>query len=445
MATAKATERHDNIEAFASTHLVPALRTKGWWGPGQVVCDYCKGLLLPGDRKSMEPIAARLDPEHVQGKHASIQRFITDSKWDHRVLLRAAREATLPFLLAQGGLEGWLVDDTSFPKRGRCSVGVANQYCGERGIVTNCQSVVTVNLANQQSSLPTAYHLFLPQEWTKSAERRRLTGIPSDITFQSKPEIAIQLIDQLIAEDTPAAPIVADAGYGDSGVFRKALEDRGLSFMVGIRSSILMWKGGQGPLPPVESHSGRGRRSTRPRLDPKQPPIPVMDLAKALPCDAWQIVEWREGSRGPMRSRFAACRGLVPGPMVSKTRYAFIHPEQWLLVEWPEDEPEPIRFWLSNFPPRTQLLALVRLAKLRWRIEQDYEELKGELGLGHFEGRTWAGFHHHGACCLAAYAFLVAERARVFPPTIRELLGSPEPPFPKTRSWRTSPYPPRTP
>lgn len=433
------------VVAFASALLVPALRKANWWGPEQVVCDYCRGLALPGERKSMEPMAARLAPGSTQAKHASLQRFITDSVWDHRAILRGARDYALPFLLSRGALEAWVVDDTSFPKRGSCSVGVANQYCGERGIVANCQSVVTINLANQFASLPTAYRLFLPKEWTQNSARRRMTGIPEDMKFLSKPEIALGLIDDLIAEGTDLAPVVADAGYGDSGAFRKGLADRGLSFMVGVRSSILAWKEGQGPLPPRRRRPKRGRYSQCFRPNPKQPTRKVLVLAQGLPKTAWRSIEWREGSKGPLTSRFAACRVLVPGLLRSKGNYVFIHPEQWLLVEWPLESPSPVRFWLSNLPANTSLRALVQVAKLRWRVERDYQELKGELGLGHFEGRTWAGFHHHGSCCLATFAFLVTERARVFPPTIHELLGSPKPPFPEARSWRTPAGPARTP
>lgn len=433
------------VVAFAAGQLVPALRKADWWGPELVVCDYCRGLLLPGERKSMEPIAARLDPDHTQAKHASIQRFITDSVWDHRAILYAAIDYAMPFLLSRGVLEAWIVDDTSIPKRGNCSVGVATQYCGERGTTANCQAVVTVNLANHFASIPAACRLFLPKVWTSDQARRQVAGIPEEISFQSKPEIALALIDDLRAHYVELAPVVADAGYGDSGLFRRALIERGLQYMVGIRSSILAWPSGIGPLPPPPRKPGRGRKPTQFRRNPNQPPSTVLHLAKTLPPEVWKTVEWREGSKGPMRSRFTALRVIVPGTLNSNGSYEWIHPEQWLLIEWPEGEPSPVRYWLSTLPASASLAVLVNLAKLRWRVERDYEELKGELGLGHFEGRTWAGFHHHWACVSAIYAFLVTERARVFPPTLRELLGSPEPPFPEAKSWRTPTRPARTP
>lgn len=425
------------VAAFAADQLVPALRKAEWWGPELVVCDYCRGLVLPGERKSMEPMAARLDPDHAQAKHASIQRFITDSVWDYRVILNAASDYAMPFLLSRGMLEAWILDDTGLPKRGNCSVGVGTQYCGERGMTINCQVVVTINLANHFASLPSAYRLFLPRAWIDDPVRRERVGVPVDLTFKSKPEIALELLDDLLEHHTDLAPVLADAGYGDSGQFRRALIERGLQYMVGIRSSILVWPNGTGPLPPPPPKPGRGKKPKRWRRNPKQLPCTVVEVARTLPSEAWATVEWREGTKGPMCSRFAACRVKVPGNRNSNDTYGWIHPEQWLLVEWPEKEPSPVRYWLSTLSPTASLSALVNLAKLRWRVERDYEELKGELGLGHFEGRTWAGFHHHGACVLATYAFLVTERTRIFPPTLREFLGSPEPPFPEARSWRT--------
>lgn len=297
--------------------------------------------------------------------------------------------------------------------------------------------MVTVNLANHFASLPSAYRIFLPEAWTSASARRQLVGIPAEITFKSKPEIAVELIDDLLAHQVDLAPVVADAGYGDRGVFRRALIERGLQYMVGIRSSILVWPSGAGPLPPPARKPGRGKKPSRHRRNPDQLPLKVLEVARNLAPDSWKTVEWREGSKGPMRSRFAALRVIVPGIMDSDGSYGWIHPEQWLLIEWPEGEQNPVRYWLSTMNASASLLSLVNLAKLRWRVERDDEELKGELGLGHFEGRTWAGFHHHGACVLATYAFLVTERARVFPPTLREFLGSPEPPFPDARSWRT--------
>jgi SRSO17 transposase len=236
--------------------------------------------------------------------------------------------------------------------------------------------------------------------------------VPDAVTFQPKWQIALQQIQTLQAEGLPVAPVVADAGYGDTTAFREAVATAGLPYVVGVKRETTAWPPGHVPHPP-KRWSGRGRPPTRVRRTARHAPRRLAQLAAALPAEAWRTVTWREGTRGAMRSRFARLRVR---PAHRDEGRATPRSEEWLLIEWPRGEAAPTKYWFSTVPATTPFAALVRLAKLRWRIERDYQELKDELGLDHFEGRGWRGFHHHGALCIAAYAFIAAERARLSPP-----------------------------
>ena len=388
----------------------------------------------------MEPIAARLDPEHVQACYSSIQRLVTDSVWDHEALLGAVRDYCLPLLTSRNPLEAWIVDDTSFPKKGDHSVGVAPQYCGNLGKQANCQDAVSISLANHHAGLPVAYRLYLPEEWTDDPARCKAAGVPESVAFQKKWEIAQSLVDHLLREEVPQAPFLADAGYGAVAAFRRGLTERGFSYVVGIRETDLVWPPGWAPLPPATKPPGRGRPKTQSlmRQNPDLPALTAMAFAKALPKEAWQEVPWRQGTKGVLKSRFAAARVRpAAGSYKRGTDRVYTVPEEeWLLVEWPDGEPDPTRYWLSTLPDSTPIADLVDLAKLRWRVEEDYEDLKQEVGLGDFEGRTWRGFHHHASLCIAAYAFLIAERARLFPPTVRATFRLPQSAVPNPIPWR---------
>jgi len=272
---------------------------------------------------------------------------------------------------------------------------------------------VRVSLANEAVSVPAAYRLYLPESWARDHRRRRAAGVPADVRFQPKWQIALAQIRALQAEGLPPAPVLADAGYGDTTDFREALTAAGIPYVVGVKGETTVWPPGQAPLPPKPRRGGRGRRATRVRRTARHHPIRLKHVAAALPASAWQPVTWREGTRGAMRARFARVRVR---PAHRDQRRSDPRPEEWLLIEWPRGEPAPTKYWLSTLPEPTPVAELVQLAKLRWRIERDYQELKDELGLDHFEGRGWRGFHHHGALCTAAYAFLAAERARFSPP-----------------------------
>jgi len=303
--------------------------------------------------------------------------------------------------LSGGGF--WIIDDTGFPKKGKHSVGVARQYCGVLGKQDNCQVAVSISLASEQASVPVAYRLYLPKEWAQDPERRQKAGVPADIGFATKNEIALQQLETLLAEGAPRYCVLADAGYGVDQAFRQRLTDLGLPYVVGITSSVVVWPPGIEPLPP-KHYSGKGRPPLVPRRTRLRQPVSVKDLAHALPANAFQTISWRQGTNETLSGRFAAVRVRHAGGNIGKAR---LHPEQWLLIEWPAGDADPLKYYLSTLPDDIALNDLVAQAHMRWRIERDYQDLKQELGLGHYEGR---GFHHHAALSIAAYGFLVTER-----------------------------------
>jgi SRSO17 transposase len=385
---------------------------------------YCTGLLLPGERKSVEPMAARLDPGRVGAAHQSLHHFVAKAAWDDAALLRAVRDHALPALLERGPIRAWIVDDTGLPKKGRLSVGVARQYCGQLGKRDNCQVAVTLSVAHEAASLPVAYRLYLPEAWADDPARRATAGVPEEVGFRTKPAIALDQIGRALADGVPPGVVVTDAGYGSDTDFRDGVTALGLAYVAGILGTTGLWPPGAGPLP-AAPWGGKGRPPKRLRRDPEHQPPAAGTLAAGLPAGAWRTVTWREGTAGPLSSRFAAVRVR---PAHDDFRLSEPRAEEWFLAEWPEGESEPTKYWLSTLPEASTPEELVAAAKLRWRVERDYEELKRELGLGHFEGRGWRGFHHHASLCIAAYAFLAAERCRFSPPGWRPRLLAPERP-----------------
>jgi SRSO17 transposase len=376
---------------------------------------YCKGLLLPGERKSVEPMAARLAPDNVRRMHQSLHHLVADAPWNDQEMLAEVRRQVLPSMQKHGPVVAWIVDDTGFPKQGKHSVGVARQYCGQIGKHDNCQAAVSLSVSTWSSSLPIAWRLYLPEVWTQDTERRQQAGIPEEIEFETKPEIALQQIRQAMEQKVPAGVVLADAGYGNSTPFRHAITELGLQYVVGIESSTTVWQPGQQPLPAPPRKPGRGAAPKRLQRSADHQPLSAKQLAFSLPASAWKEIGWRPGSRETLRSRFAAVRVRPAHRDYKRTEP---YPEEWLLIEWPKKESEPTKYWLSTLPAKTSMKSLVKMAKHRWIIERDYEELKQELGLGHYEGRGWRGFHHHAVLCIAAYGFLVSERNR-FPPSAR--------------------------
>ena len=387
-------------------------------------------------------MAARLAPDNVRRMHQSLHHLVADAPWNDEEVLAEVRRYVLPTMQKHAPVVAWIVDDTGFPKQGKHSVGVTRQYCGQVGKQDNCQAAVSLSVSTWSSSLPIAWRLYLPEVWCQDSARRQQAGVPGGIAFQTKPEIALQQIRQALAAKVAVGVVLADAGYGNGTLFRTALTSLGLQYVVGIESSTTVWEPGQQPLPAPPRKPGRGATPKRLQRNADHQPISVKQLALGLPSSAWKAIGWRQGSRETLRSRFAAVR-VRPAHRDEKRTEP--HPEEWLLIEWPKKESEPTKYWLSTLLEKTSLKSLVKIAKHRWIIERDYEELKQELGLGHYEGRGWRGFHHHATLCIAAYGFLISERNR-FSPSIRVGhvgLSAPEPP--PDFLPRGSPRPPRTP
>jgi SRSO17 transposase len=392
----------------------------------QPLRDYCTGLMLRGERKSVEPIAAVTAPARVAAQHQSLLHFVGEGRWSDERVLAKVREKVLPEIERHGPIEAWIIDDTGLPKKGRHSVGVARQYCGQLGKEDNCQVAVSLSIANEHASLPVAYRLYLPQEWAEDSDRLRKVGVPEDIGFKTKHEIALEQLRWACAAGLPRGVGLLDAGYGNNSNLRADITALGLAYVAGILSNTTVWADGTGPLPP-KTWSGRGRPPKRLRRDDKHWPVSVKELALGLPKRAWRTIEWREGSAEIMSSRFARVRVRVAQ---RDERRHEPRPEEWLLIEWPKDETEPTKYFLSTLPVDIAFHRLVYFAKLRWRIERDYQELKQEVGLGHFEGRGWRGFHHHATLCIAAYGFLISERETIPPSGTRAAAIFPQLAFP---------------
>jgi len=373
--------------------------------------DYCVGLVMPSERKSVEPMAAVTAPERVGAQHQSLLHFVNQAPWSDEKVLTKVREMVGPEMERQGPIEVWIIDDTSLPKKGRHSVGVARQYCGQLGKEDNCQVAVSLSIANHHASLPVAYQLYLPQDWAEDGERRRKAGVPEGISFKTKPEIALDQLRWACEAGLPRGVVLMDAAYGNNSNLRADITALKLSYVAGIQSNTTVWAPGKQPLP-AKTWSGRGRPPKLLRRDAEHQPVSVKELALGLPKRAWRTITWREGTAEHLSSRFARVR-------IRAARRDFKRseswPEEWLLIEWPQGEKEPIKYWLSTLPAKISYRDLIDIAKLRWRIERDYQELKQEVGLGHYEGRGWRGFHHHATLCIAAYGFLISERETIPP------------------------------
>ena len=370
---------------------------------------YCTGLMSPLSRKSVEPMAAHMDPLKVRSRHQSLHHFVADAAWsDEQMLLRVAQWVVPKMDFSGGGW--WIVDDTGFPKQGRHSVGVARQYCGMLGKQDNCQVAVSVSLACETASVPVAWQLYLPQEWAEDLARRDKAGVPEAQQFATKPQIALRQIEHLMEQGAPRHCVLTDAGYGVDTAFRERLSELGLRYVVGVTGSVTVWPPGREPLP-APAYSGRGRVAKRLRLGgtalPQHHPQSIKELALELDAKHWHTVTWREGTNAQLRSRFARVR--VRAAHRDHLRDE-VRPPEWLLIEWPKGDKEPLKYWLCTLPEDTPLQRMVYEAKMRWRIERDYQDLKQDLGLGHYEGRGWRGFHHHATLSIAAYGFLLVQR-----------------------------------
>ncbi|MGH8830300.1 MAG: IS701 family transposase, partial [Polaromonas sp.] len=368
---------------------------------------YCTGLMLPLSRKSVEPMAARVDPLHASARHQALHHFVAKSEWSDTAVMAGVLQWVIPALELDSGCY-WIVDDTGFPKKGKHSVGVARQYCGQLGKQDNCQVAVSLSLASAGGSIPIAYQLYLPKDWAADPVRRSSTGVPEDMGFATKPEIALAQMRQAVASRLPMGVVLADAGYGDETAFRDGITALGMLYAVGIRPGTTVWAPGTAPLPP-KAWSGRGKRPTKLRRESGNEPVTVKALAMALPAQAWRTVTWREGSNAELCGRFAAVRVRPAHRDYLGTE---MRAQEWLLIEWPEGEAEPAKYFLCTAPHDATLEQMVFVTKMRWRIERDYQDLKQEFGLGHYEGRGWRGFHHHATLSIAAYGFLMAQRLK---------------------------------
>lgn len=386
--------------------------------------DYCVGLLIGEGRKSVEPLAAVTAPERTAAQHQSLLHVVANASWSDQAVLTRVRERVLPSLTRVEPVQAWIIDDTGFPKKGEHSVGVARQYCGQVGKQDNCQVAVSLSVATHQGSLPIAYQLYLPKEWADDPVRRAKAGVPEDIVFHTKPEIALQQVRQALADGVPQGVALMDPAYGNDSKLRAGLTELGMTYAAGILPTTTVWRPGETPLPPEPKKPGRGRPAKRLRRDEKHQPVSAKALALELDADAWQVVTWREGSNAPLRSRFARWRVRPAHDDDKRSQPAA---EEWLLVEWPEGENEPDHYWLATLSPDIPLERMVDQTKMRWRIERDYLELKQEVGLGHYEGRGWRGFHHHASLCIAAYGFLISEKETI-------------PPSGASRAWRRSEF-----
>jgi len=363
---------------------------------------YLEGLLLDGERKSMEPMAARVGAD-VQ----ALRQFLGQSPWEvEEVQRRLARKVV--DLLSEPEL--WIIDETAFPKAGEHSVGVGRQYCGPLGKVANCQVAVSLHWSSTETSCPILWRLYLPKEWLEDSERAAEVKLPSGTAYRSKTELALEMIDQALGWELPRLPVVADSFYGNDFGFRQALRERRLPYAVQVEPTTVVWT--EDPNRPWPTPKPRGRPRTYPPLAALPRPQDLRALAEQLPTSVWRTVAWRQGSRGPQRSRFAMISVWAAHGWRKRE-----HPPrvpEWLLVEWPQDSQEPIKYWLAQLGSQSLgLRRLVCIAKARWRVELDYRELKEELGLDHYEGRQWLGWHHHVCLVSIAYAFLRSEQARL--------------------------------
>jgi SRSO17 transposase len=394
----------ERLEEFAAEMFAPLSRSDQR-GKGAT---YLRGLLLDGRRKSMQPMAERLGVDE-QG----LQQFLTSSTW----AVEPVRERLARRAVAVIAPDAWVVDDTGFVKDGTASPGVARQYSGTLGKVGNCQIGVSICAVTDAASCPLSWRLFLPERWDDACaatpeaaaairDRRTRAGIPAETRHREKWRLALDMLDELAGWQLAPPVVVSDAGYGDNAEFRDGLTARGRVYVVQVSGDLSAHA--EDAVPEVKRYSGRGRRPL-PRY--RTEPVALREHVLAAGRDAVRQVTWREGSRGPMSSYFVALR-VRPAGRRATARLAADGslPAVWLLAEWPPEEPEPTDYWLSSLPESIALAELVRLAKIRWRIEHDYRELKTGLGLDHFEGRTFTGWHRHVTLVTAAQLFLTLLR-----------------------------------
>ena len=359
---------------------------------------YARGLLEAGTRKSLEPMVARLGED---GDYEALQHFLADSPWDPAVIQRAVAERVAPEI----GVQAWVIDDTGVPKDGRHSPGVKRQYSGTLGKIGNCQIVVSVHAVGERGTLPLDWALYLPEEWCSDPERRRKAKIPEDVVFETKPQLAVGLIERAAAWKVARAPVLGDEAYGKNTELRQRLDDAQIDYLLSLNADASLYDADTTFGVPERRHGARGPAPSAPVAD--RAARQVSDLASGLSPEQFQTLTFRVRDEQELSSRFAMLRVIAANPVDRDRRDPR---EEWLIIEWPEGQDAPSDYWISNLPADTPPERLARLARLRWVIELDYRQLKGELGLDHYEGRSYLGFHHHCAIVTAAHGFLTLER-----------------------------------
>ncbi|MBK5218438.1 MAG: IS701 family transposase [Thermoleophilia bacterium] len=385
----------ERLEAFASEVLSEAVNR-----PVQLLNGglYLRGLIEQGARKSLEPMVARLGGE---ADYESLQNFLAVSPWDPASVVRASAERVAPEI----EVEAWVLDDTGFPKDGKRSPGVKRQYSGTLGKIGNCQIGVSVHAVGAKGTVPLGWALYLPQEWCEDPERRAGAKIPEHVTFKTKPELGVELVERAAGWGIPAAPLLGDCAYGENTDLRRRLHAADSEYVLSVSPQVAVFEA-ETSFEVPERKGKTGRPRTRPQ--PDRAPESIGALIERIGPSQAQTVAFRDGPNGePVSSRFVFARVSASHEWQKRSSPP---PEEWLIAEWPEGAEGPTDYWLSNLPADTEPERLARLARLRWKIELDYRQLKGELGLDHYEGRSWLGWHHHTALVSAAHGFLTLER-----------------------------------
>ena len=394
-------EVKERLEAFGREVLAEAMNRPVQMENGGL---YLRGLIEQGPRKSLEPMVSRLGEG---SDYQSMQQFLADSPWEPAAVVRAVAER----VSAEIEVEAWVLDDTGFPKDGKRSPGVKRQYSGTLGKIGNCQIGVSVHAAGKRGTVPLGWALYLPEEWCSDAERRRKAKIPAEVTFKTKPELGVELIERAAGWDLPSAPVLGDAAYGDNTALRERLEDAECSYVLSVHAETTVFTA-ETTFAVPERSGGGGRPPSR--VLPDREPVAIADLIAGLSDEQFQTVSFRDGPDGePASSRFAFVRVRAANAKARADRSEAPRTE-WLICEWPEGKQGPTDHWLSNLPEDAEPERLARLARMRWKIELDYKQLKGELGLDHYEGRSWLGWYHHTALVSAAHGFLTLERLHPF-------------------------------
>ncbi len=401
----------ERLEAFAGEVLSAAMNRPAQRVNGGL---YLRGLLEHGARKSLEPMVARLGGD---ADYQSLQQFLADSPWDPALVVKAVAERVAP----QIEVEAWVLDDTGFPKDGKDSPGVKRQYSGTLGKTGNCQIGVSLHAVGARGTVPAGWALYLPEDWCADRRRRHKAKIPERVAFKTKPELGVELVERASGWKVPKAPVLGDHAYGENTWLRDRLDEAGLEYVLSVGPKTKVFDEGTSfAVAPKRPAATRG--PVRPR--PDRTPEPIGGLIGRLGAAGAQTVSFRDGRGGePVTSRFVfarvhAAHGWREDERRSGWREGAEVPprEEWLIAEWHEGHDQPTDYWISNLPADTEPERLVRLARMRWKMELDYKQLKGELGLDHYEGRSWLGWHHHTALVTAAHGFLTLERLNPFRP-----------------------------